>query len=195
MRVIAGEFKGRKLTAPKGRSVRPTIDRVKEAIFSMIEPELPGATCLDLFAGTGALGIEALSRGASRAYFCEPAPASLAALRQNLAACRVEDGRAVILADDWRGALKRLGRIGAGEKCHIVLIDAPYEMCEHYSQILKTLGEYHTLEAEALIVIERDAGAGGYETPVGFERVREKKYGSIGVDLFVYAGIGGKDDM
>ncbi|MDR3365017.1 MAG: 16S rRNA (guanine(966)-N(2))-methyltransferase RsmD [Clostridiales Family XIII bacterium] len=185
MRVIAGEFKGRKLLSPKGRGVRPTTDLVKEAIFSMIAPYLPDAVCLDLFAGTGALGIEALSRGAARVYFCDVSPDSTALLRQNLDACRVDGRGAVVYRSDWRGAVTKLG-----EKCNLVFIDAPYEMWEYYSQILETLAAVRVLGTDARIVVERDADMGGYALPVNFERVREKRYGGIGVDLLAYADRG-----
>ena len=185
MRVISGDFKGRRLIAPKGTGARPTPDRVKEALFSMVQPYLSNAICLDLFAGTGALGIEALSRGAARVYFCDTSPASLSALRQNLDACRAGPERAVVLAADWQNACQCIG-----EKCNLVFIDAPYKMCEYYSRILEVLAAEHVLEKNALIALERSAGRGGYTLPDGFERVREKRYGSVGVDLIVCAGAG-----
>jgi len=189
MRVIAGEYRGRRLIAPDGTDTRPTIDRVKEAIFSMIEPEISGAVCLDLFAGSGALGLEALSRGAARVYFCDNAPASLAALRKNAGACRVDGDRAVVFACDWRAVTSRMN-----EKCNLVFIDAPYNMCEHYSQILERLATGGVLEEGALIVIERSALKGGYPLPDGFRRIREKRYGSVGVDLLACGGIGDEND-
>jgi len=189
MRVIAGDYKGRKLIAPKGSEARPTADRVKEAIFSMVEPELPDSVCLDLFAGSGALGIEALSRGAKRVYFCDASSSSIAAIKKNLDDCRVDSARAVTLARDWRAAAK-----GLSEKCNLVFIDAPYNMCEHYSQILEKLARENALEENALIVIERDVSAGGYALPEGFEKLREKRYGSVGVDLLVYADTGEEND-
>lgn len=185
MRVIAGDFKGRRLVAPKGTGMRPTPDRVKEAIFSMVQPYLQDSVCLDLFAGTGALGIEALSRGAARVYFCDTAIASLTALRQNLDACRARPGSAVVLASSWKSACANLA-----EKCNLVFIDAPYDMCEYYSHILEALAIGRVLEKTALIVVERDAGKGGYALPSGFERVREKRYGSVGVDLLACTGAG-----
>ncbi len=84
MRIVAGEFGGRRLVIPRDGRVRPTADRVREAWMSIVAPELPGARVLDLFAGSGALGLEALSRGASHATFVELAPASLEALRGNI---------------------------------------------------------------------------------------------------------------
>ncbi|MCL1896886.1 MAG: 16S rRNA (guanine(966)-N(2))-methyltransferase RsmD [Clostridiales bacterium] len=185
MRVIAGDFKGRRLTAPKGLDVRPTPERVKEAIFSMVQPYLAGAVCLDLFAGTGALGIEALSRGARFVYFCDSAPLSIAALKQNLDICRVDPGRAVVLAGDWHKAYTNISG-----KCNLVFIDAPYDMCVYYSHMLQTLASWHVLEEGALVVLERDAGKGGYALPGGFEIVREKRYGSVGIDLITETGEG-----
>ena len=186
MRVIAGEFKGRKLTAPRGIGMRPTADRVKEAIFSMVQPVLEDAVCLDLFAGSGSLGIEALSRGAACVHFCDIDPVSIAALRKNLDTCRIDGRRACILAKDWRTAVTELDK-----KCNLVFIDAPYEMCEYYSQILEKLVKHGVLTDEAMIVIERDAGKGGYTLPAGFGMIREKRYGGTGVDLLFYANTGG----
>jgi len=91
LRIIAGEFKGRRLKAPSGRTVRPTGDRVKEAWFSILQPSIPDARVLDLFAGSGALGFEALSRGAVAVDFVEHHQASLAAIRDNAATLKVED--------------------------------------------------------------------------------------------------------
>ena len=197
MRVIAGELKGRKLAAPKGAGagnktrcgIRPTADRVKEAIFSMIHRDVEGAVCLDLFAGTGQVGIEALSRGADRVYFCDIDPDSLALLRQNLDICKIEGRRVTILAMDWRSAVAKLN-----EKCNLVFVDAPFDMCEYYSQMLEALAKQEALDDEALILIERDAGAGDYVLPTEFEKVRDKRYGDVGVDLLLYIKAGGKNE-
>ena len=189
MRVIAGDLKGRKLDAPRGMGVRPTADRVKEAIFSMVQPVIADAVCIDLFAGSGALGIEALSRGAARVYFCDAAPASLAALRLNLDVCNLDEERAVVYAKDWRHAISILN-----EKCNLVFIDAPYNMCEHYSQILEGLAARRLLGEGAQIVIERNVQAGSYSLPQGFEKIREKRYGRVGVDLLCYVETGEEND-
>lgn len=91
LRIIAGEFKGRRLKAPAGRSVRPTGDRVKEAWFSILQQSIPDARVLDLFAGSGALGLEALSRGAQAVDFVESGKAALTAIRDNVTTLKVED--------------------------------------------------------------------------------------------------------
>jgi len=104
LRIIAGEFKGRRLKAPSGRTVRPTGDRVKEAWFSILQQSIPDARVLDLFAGSGALGFEALSRGAVAVDFVENHQASLAAIRDNAATLKVEDRVTIHRVDALRFA-------------------------------------------------------------------------------------------
>ena len=119
MRVITGSARGRKLKEPRDRRVRPTTDMVKEAMFNIIQFEVPEARVLDLFAGTGQLGIEALSRGAAEAVFVDSDPDSLRLTRENLALTRLE-ARAKVLRSDALGYLRR------GEKFDLVFLDPPY---------------------------------------------------------------------
>jgi 16S rRNA (guanine966-N2)-methyltransferase len=121
MRIIAGEFRGRALKAPPDRRARPTADRVREAWFSILGGELPGATVLDLFAGSGALGLEALSRGAGRVDFVEVSNSSLAALRANVATLDVES-RVGIYRGDAFAFVERL----EARAYDLVLADPPY---------------------------------------------------------------------
>lgn len=121
MRIIAGEFRGRALKAPPDRRARPTADRVREAWFSILGAELQGATVLDLFAGSGALGLEALSRGAARVDFVEVSQSSLLALRANIAALDVESRVRVHRGD----ALRFVQRLDA-HAYDLVLADPPY---------------------------------------------------------------------
>lgn len=123
MRVIAGRYRGRRLTAPPGSATRPTSDRVREALFSILGP-VDGLAVLDLFAGSGALGIEALSRGAGRVLFVERAPTALAALRANIAAVGVGEDAALVHAGDARGALRAARR--SRDKYDLVFLDPPY---------------------------------------------------------------------
>jgi 16S rRNA (guanine966-N2)-methyltransferase len=121
MRIIAGEFRGRSLKPPSDRRVRPTADRVREAWFSILAPDLPGATVLDLFAGSGALGLEALSRGAQHVDFVEISRSSLDALRANIAALDVEERVKVHRAD----ALRFVSRLPT-RSYDVALADPPY---------------------------------------------------------------------
>lgn len=120
MRVIAGTAGGRRLVVPHGDEVRPTPDRVREAVFSSLQPHLPGARVLDLFAGSGALAIEALSRGAAHAVLVERARPALAAIATNLQAAGVGD-RATVVSGDLPGALA-----GVTGRFDVVLADPPY---------------------------------------------------------------------
>jgi 16S rRNA (guanine966-N2)-methyltransferase len=121
VRIVAGEFGGRRLVVPRDGRVRPTADRVREAWMSILAPELEGARVLDLFAGSGALGLEALSRGAAHATFVELAPASLEALRANIAALGVE-GRVTVRRGD---ALRFVQALEAGAY-DVAFADPPY---------------------------------------------------------------------
>lgn len=123
MRVVAGEYGGRRLLAPRGAATRPTADRVREALFSILG-DVGGLTVLDLFAGSGALGIEALSRGAARAVFVERAPAAIASLRTNLDALGVGRDRRELRALDVRAALRAAD--SRAEKYDLVFVDPPY---------------------------------------------------------------------
>lgn len=122
MRIIAGELKGRRLRAPAGRRARPTADRVREAWFSILQPALPGALVLDLFAGSGALGLEALSRGARHVDFVETSAGSLRALTANVAELAVEE-RATIHREDAMRFAARLPEASYD----VALADPPYD--------------------------------------------------------------------
>jgi 16S rRNA (guanine966-N2)-methyltransferase len=122
LRIIAGEFKGRRLQTPKGGAVRPTADRVREAWFSILQGEIPGARVLDLFAGSGALGLEALSRGAVAVDFVETHGVALEVLRANIATLSVEDRVKVHRTD----ALRFAERVAAPPPYDVAFADPPY---------------------------------------------------------------------
>ena len=121
MRVISGSARGKQLTPVPGKDTRPTTDRVKESVFNILQMMVPGSEMLDLFAGTGQMGIEALSRGASHAVFCDAAPKALSVIRKNIAAARVED-RAEVIGADFVSALRRL----QGRQFDVIFLDPPY---------------------------------------------------------------------
>ena len=152
MRVIAGSARGRPLKAPPGRGTRPTSDRVREAMFSSLADDVPGAAVLDLFAGTGALGIEALSRGAAMATFVERDPAVLAVLTDNVDRAGVAD-RATIVRADVASFVRR----PASVPFTVVLCDPPYD--EPLAVILDLVADLAGsggLAGDAVVVVERE---------------------------------------
>ena len=151
MRVIAGEARGMRLTAPRGTTTRPTTDRVKEALFSLLDSShrLDGARVLDLFAGSGALGIEALSRGAEHVVFIEKNRQALVSLQQNLLHTRFSD-RAEVHPFDCLQALERLARHKI--QFDLVLLDPPYQAGLH-QKVIELVGAT-LLAADGLLVAE-----------------------------------------
>ncbi len=124
MRIVAGSFGGRRLNVPKGLEIRPTSDRVREAIFNIIGQAVVGARVLDLFAGTGALGLEALSRGALRAVFIDKSPDAVRLIQSNIKRCGVQD-RVTVIPTSAAHAIRRL-RL-QGEDFDLVFLDPPYD--------------------------------------------------------------------
>lgn len=127
MRIIAGEHRGRVIMTPKGWNTRPTQGRTRESIFNIIRNEIPGASVLDLFAGSGAFGLEALSRGASMAVFVDRARDARDAIDQNIRALRLMD-QTRLLCCDYTEALRRLGR--ENQQFDILFLDPPYQMAD-----------------------------------------------------------------
>ncbi|HEX2660572.1 MAG TPA: 16S rRNA (guanine(966)-N(2))-methyltransferase RsmD [Polyangia bacterium] len=153
MRLTGGLERGRRLKAPRGSTTRPTAAKVREAIFNILGPP-PGGAVLDLFAGTGALGIEALSRGAERAVFVERDRNALQALRTNLREFGIE-GRSTVIGADVRTALRRLaGSIGEDDRFSWVFMDPPY--AEQTEAILAELSQNDVLAKCAVVVVEHD---------------------------------------
>lgn len=144
MRVIAGHYRSRVLTAPRGMLTRPSSDRLRETLFNVLAPRIEGASFLDLYAGSGAVGIEALSRGAARAVFVERAEEALAALRNNLDALGVRSA-ARVRAVSVSAFLQRR-RAGGGEAgpldpgFDLAFLDPPYDAAEEYARTLTLLG-------------------------------------------------------
>ena len=131
MRVIAGEFRSRRLKTLPGLALRPTPDRLREALFNILAPRIEGATFLDAYAGSGAVGIEAISRGAARAVFIEKHPAALRVIHENLAALGAEDRATVVQS----AAIPALDRYTAD----IYFLDPPYDLAQEYTAALAKL--------------------------------------------------------
>ena len=179
MRVIAGILGGRRLKAPRGRDTRPTSDRVRESLFMALEP-LEGQRVVDLFAGSGALGIEALSRGAARADFVEREAAARRVLEENLESLGLA-GRGRI----WALELPRgLGRMrGELQQADLVLADPPYGGGPA-REVLEALGRQGVLKAGARVVLEHHSKDELPESSGGLARVRARRYGETMVSTY-----------
>ncbi len=175
MRIIAGELGGRVLDTPRGRLVRPTAGRVRESLFARLGP-LGGAAALDLFAGSGALGLEALSRGATTCLFADDAAASIACVRANVKALGLE-GRAEVRRADFKRVLRDEAR--AGSLYDLVLLDPPYAAAAGYAAALGELLPA-VLAPGAVIVIE---SAHGLEIPLDLPADTPRRYGASTIQI------------
>ena len=187
MRVVAGKWGGRTIHAPRGTSVRPTTDRVREAVFAMLGDDVEGSVLLDLFAGTGAMAIEALSRGAAGAVLVETSPAALSALRANLASLKA-DG-AVCLPLDFREAVRRLS--AKGKTFDLVFLDPPYGegLVGRSAELLSRAG---ILAPGAVVVAERASRDPGDTLPAEWRERADRRYGDTRITLYDIHGPGGQ---
>jgi 16S rRNA (guanine966-N2)-methyltransferase len=176
MRVIAGSYKGRRLICPKGDAIRPTTDKVKEALFGALQFELPGAHVLDAFAGSGALGIEALSRGAEHADFVELSGEHINAIKQNLMPVP-EESYTVFRGD----VLKLMPRLN---KYDIVLLDPPYD-AGVYTAFLETADSAGILRGGSKVVMECRR-AFDFILPPKYNLAKKKDYGDISLWFLEY---------
>jgi 16S rRNA (guanine(966)-N(2))-methyltransferase RsmD len=183
MRVVGGALRGRRLRGPP-ENVRPTSDRVRESLFAILG-NLEGLAVLDLYAGTGALGIEALSRGAARVVFVDRSQRSLTVLRRNLADLGLED-RAVVIRSEVLRCLDRWNREGREGPFELVLADPPYADRE-IARVLEALAAGHLLGAGAEVVVE-SAKRNPWKPPRGFVREDERRYGDTVLTRLSVAG-------
>jgi 16S rRNA (guanine966-N2)-methyltransferase len=189
MRVIAGTYRSRQLLAPRGLQTRPTSDRLRERLFDILSPRVSGCRFVDLYAGTGAVGIEALSRGATHVWFAENAEPALAAIRQNLAALKIDRGFTV--EDRGVGAmLQRLGKIS--QLVDLVYIDPPYEAEAEYAGTLNFLGSARgrgTLAPDAVVIAEHSSKAKLAGRYGALEHTRLLKQGDAALSFFAFPAV------
>ena len=177
MRVVAGRAKGVSLKTPIGMLTRPTSDRVKEAMFSIVQFDLPGACVLDLFGGTGQLGIEALSRGANNAVFIDMRDDACRLIKENLKRAGMEkDG--TVIKSDYLAFLKN-----CRNKFDIIILDPPYAE-EYLEKSLKMITEIDILQSGGIIITERAFGKDLQMDFPGFTRSKDYKYGNTVLTLF-----------
>lgn len=178
MRIVAGSLGGRRLETPKGGGIRPTADRVREALFSIIAGRVARSTVLDLFAGTGALGLEALSRGASQAIFVDQSQEAVRLVRSNIARCGVADRAAVIHASA-EAALRQLTKLG--RLFQLIFLDPPYAK----GILDRVLPRVVPIADEgALVVAEHGAKELLPERLGPWRRIDERRYGDTAISFY-----------
>ena len=179
MRIIAGEAKGHTLFAPKGLDTRPTSDKIRGSVFNILGARVTDARVLDLFGGTGALALEALSRGAESAVIVDASRAAVQAIERNVAATVKRDpaGRVSVMKADYRSAIAQTGRA-----FDLVFLDPPYRMTDAYEDALERLRAAGLLGPECRIVMERLRAATA-TLPEGFEVYDTRTYGETAVDF------------
>lgn len=171
MRVIAGRARSLKLKTPEGMDTRPTTDRIKETLFNIIQGEIPGCIFIDLFAGSGGIGIEALSRGAAHAYFVENAKEAVSCILENLSFTKFSDN-ATLLKQDILGALPLIRE----KEADVIFIDPPYQ-AGYEEKVFEALYLQPYVTKNTLLILEAELGKKmDFLKEAGFEVIREKTY-------------------
>ncbi len=171
MRVIAGTARSLKLKTPEGIGTRPTTDRIKETLFNMLQADIPGSIFVDLYSGSGGIGIEALSRGAKKAFFIENDQTAFSCIQQNITLTRLED-RSVLIKQDVSSALSILSE----KEVDIIFMDPPYQS-GYEQKILSILSEKSYVTEHTLIIIEVSLETNfSFIQELGFQLLKEKYY-------------------
>lgn len=190
VRIIGGRWRGRKIRFPDSEGLRPTGDRIRETLFNWLAPWLPGARCLDLFAGSGALGFEALSRGAAQVVMLEKSPTVVAGLKAAATALDADETLQII-ATDTRRWLKQ----PACQTFDIIFLDPPFAT-DYYSQLLTLLRNGGWLTDDTLLYMESDRPLAQLDSTATWEPLREKRAGVVYHGLYgmvTVAAIHGKN--
>ena len=180
MRVISGKVRGLKLNAPKNDDVRPTTDRVKESLFNMINSYMMDSDILDLFAGTGSLGIECLSRGANKCVFVDKSKESINIVKSNIKKARVEN-ESIVLNLDFKSAISSLAL--KKEKFDVIFMDPPYYK-NMFSDALSAVDNNNLLKEDGIIVVEHDTVDKFPDNMGRLYKSREKKYGNTTITFY-----------
>ncbi|SER51374.1 16S rRNA (guanine(966)-N(2))-methyltransferase RsmD [Salisediminibacterium halotolerans] len=180
MRVISGERKGMRLKSVAGQGTRPTSDRVREALFNMIGPYFNGGRILDLFSGSGALSIEALSRGIDEALLVEIDKSAIKTIRENIEQAQYKS-KCTVYKTDAKAALNKVGK--NGEQFDIVFLDPPYN-ADELPSLLDLIDSNNLLSERGWIVCEHEKGLDLPDRAVTFARKRTQNYGNTSVTIF-----------
>ncbi len=189
MRIIAGEFRGRRLLAPEGETTRPVTDRVKQSVFDILSPRVEGSVVYDVFAGTGSMGLECLSRGAKQATFFERDTSALKLLRQNIRALNVARSSHVLATDLFKW-FETQPAIDASARTSLIFLDPPYRMLRENAEALKALAsqmrERH-LACDGIVVFRHDS-KDVLELPM-LQRADLREYSGMTVEFLTSAGV------
>ena len=180
MRVISGKARGLKLNAPKNNDVRPTTDRVKESLFNMINPYMMESSILDLFAGTGSLGIECLSRGANKCIFLDSSKESIGIIKSNIKKARVEK-ESIVLNCDFKSAINSLAL--KTETFDVIFMDPPYYK-NMFDDALNSIDNNNLLKEDGIIVVEHDTKDKFPDSIGRLYKSRDKKYGNTTLTFY-----------
>ena len=181
MRVIAGKYRSRPLRSLRGLDVRPTTDRLRETLFNVLAPVVEDSVWLDLYAGTGAVGIEALSRGARMVYFVESSRKAAAVIRQNLQSLAIETGYE-LLEREAAPALRLLS--SRAVCCDVCFLDPPYRMQQAYAEVLGFLGQSRLLKPAGIVVAEHERHSDPGGQFGALERYRELRQGDAVLSFY-----------
>ena len=177
MRIIAGDYKGRKLETPRDNDIRPTTDKVKEAMFSILIPYLEDAYCCDLFAGTGSLGLEALSRGARFCQFSDKEREAVSIIKTNIDKCNAKE-YSRLLHGDYMKALKKLE-----EKVDVFFVDPPYKE-NLYIKCLTAIDTLDLLNDDGIIIVEHEKSESMPDNIGNLVKRKERNYGRTVLSIF-----------
>lgn len=180
MRIISGKARGRKILSPETMETRPTLDRIKEAIFNIIQGYIPDAVAVDVFAGTGSLGLEAASRGAKECYLVDKSPVTFPILKKNIENLQFEDTCTALNMDAYM-ALKSLA--AKGKVFDLIFIDPPY-LKNLIPEAMQIVDDKKMLHEDGIIVTKIDATEEIFEGTENIELFRTKKYGNTIVNLY-----------
>ena len=175
MRVITGKARGRKLKEPEGQNIRPTTSMVKEAIFNIVQFDIEGRRILDLFAGTGQMGIETLSRGAASCDFVDSAKPAIQLVRDNLKACELENGQ--VFQSDAKSFLQR------GERYDLIFLDPPYDF-PHIDRIIRDIVQFDILNKNGIMVCETKRELEMPDVAEPYVKGKEYRYGKAKITLY-----------
>jgi len=189
MRVIAGTYRSRILKSLKGLALRPTSDRLRETLFNVLAPNIAGSRFVDLFAGTGAIGIEALSRGAAEVVFIENHAPAATLIRRNLESLSINTGVTVLAVDALRGLAMLASRKQQSDPSFdYVFLDPPYSAAEDYARVLEFLGSATLLASGAIVVAEHRRNFDLREEAGALRRFRVLRQGDAALSFYRHGG-------